>query len=363
MSKVEVKTMERRKTKRDYLLILAIIIFIFLATAPIYMPMFRINLLGKYVCFAMVAIALDMIWGYTGILSLGHGVYFGIGAYCMAMYLNLEAAQGGLPEFMKYLTDKLPIFWEPFKNPLFAIAAVILLPIILAVIIGYLTFLNRIKGVYFSILSQALAMILFVLLSGQTLMGGSNGLNKFSTIFGADINSGMTKLILFYVSILILIVIFFMCRFLTRQRIGKVLIAIRDGENRARFTGYDPATYKVFVYALSAAITGIAGALFVTQVGIISPKEVDVASSVEMIIWVAIGGKGTLVGPLLGALGINGLKTSVSESFPDFWPYFIGFLFVIVILWLPGGIISLKEIPGKIKRKFGKRTIEETEVL
>lgn len=343
--------MEAIQKKNRNMTILAILIFVFLATAPLYMPMFRISMLGKYMCFAIVAIGLDMIWGYTGILSLGHGVYFGLGAYCMAMYLKLEAAQGGLPDFMTWSgITELPVLWIPFKNPVFSIIAVIVVPVILAVIIGYLTFLNRIKGVYFSILSQALAMILSVLLIGQQgITGGSNGLTNFTTIFGADMNSNMTKFILFYLTFAILLLIYLLCRFLTKRRIGKVLIAIRDGENRARFTGYDPAKYKVFVYALSAAIAGIAGALFVTQVGIISPAEVGIVPSVEMIIWVAIGGKGTLVGAIFGALAISGLKTGVSESFPEIWSYFIGFLFVIVILWLPGGIISIRELPKKWK--------------
>lgn len=349
------------KIKRlDWKTLIAIAIFIFLATAPTYMTMFRINLLGKYMCFAIVAIGLDMIWGYTGILSLGHGVYFGLGAYLMAMYLKLEAAHGNLPDFMQWSgIDKLPAFWKPFSSPVFTIGAIFIIPVVLAIIIGYLTFVNRIKGVYFSILSQALAMILSVLLVGmQGYTGGSNGLTNFSTIFGANINSNLTKFILFYITLIALVLIFILCKFLINRRVGKVLIAVRDGENRARFTGYNPAKYKVFVYALSAFIAGIAGALYVTQVGIISPAEVGITPSVEMIIWVAIGGKGTLVGSIIGALSINTLKTMVSENFPEFWSYFIGVVFVIVILWLPGGIISLKEVPAKLKKKFRKEVKE-----
>jgi urea transport system permease protein len=347
--------------KPNWKTIIAIIIFIFLATAPVYMTMFRVNLLGKYMCFAIVAIGLDMIWGYTGILSLGHGVYFGIGAYCMAMYLKLEAAHGSLPDFMQWSgVDKLPAFWKPFISPAFSMAAVVTVPVILAIIIGYLTFVNRIKGVYFSILSQALSMILSVLLVGmQSYTGGSNGLTNFSTIFGRNINSNLTKFVLFYITFIFLVAIYILCKFLIKRRVGKVFIAIRDGENRARFTGYNPANYKVFVYALSALISGIAGALYVTQVGIISPAEVGITPSVEMIIWVAIGGKGTLVGPIIGALSINSIKTLVSENFPDIWSYFIGAVFVIVILWLPGGIISLKEVPAKLKKKFKKDYKEE----
>lgn len=344
--------------KLDWKIILAIIIFVFLATAPAYMTMFRISLLAKYMCFAIVAIGLDMIWGYTGILSLGHGVYFGIGAYCMAMYLKLEASHGNLPDFMKWSgLQRLPFFWRPFSSATFSMIAIVIVPVILAIIIGYLTFVNRIKGVYFSILSQALAMILSILLIGmQSYTGGSNGLTNFSTIFGINLNSNLTKFILFYVTLIFLISIFILCKFLINRRIGKIFIAIRDGENRARFTGYNPANYKVFVYALSALISGVAGALYVAQVGIISPSEVGITPSVEMIIWVAIGGKGTLVGPILGALSINGIKTLVSENFPNAWSYFIGFVFVVVILWLPGGIISLKGAFVRLKKKFGKDT-------
>jgi len=351
----------RKKINSQWTTVLVILIFIFLATAPFYMSMFRVSLFGKYICFAIVAIGLDMIWGYTGILSLGHGVYFGLGAYCMAMYLKLEASGGALPDFMTWSgLSELPAFWKPFANPAFALAMVVVVPVILAIIIGYLTFLNRIKGVYFSILSQALAMILSVLLVGsQGYTGGSNGLTNFSTIFGKSLSAPMTKLVLFYVALAALILIFIPCRFLVKRRIGKIFIAIRDGENRVRFTGYNPAKYKVFVYALSAAIAGIAGALYVTQVGIISPNEVGITPSVEMIIWVAVGGKGTLVGPIIGALGVNAMKTAASENFPEVWSYFIGILFVVVILWLPGGLISLKDLPARIKKKFHKQSEQE----
>lgn len=284
--------------------VLAVLLFIFLATLPFYMPMFRVSLFGKYMCFAIVALGLDMIWGYTGILSLGHGVYFGLGAYCMAMYLKLEASGGALPDFMSWsgLTE-LPGFWKPFQNPVFAVAMALLVPVALAVLIGYLTFIHKIRGVYFSILSQALAMIFGTLLVGsQAYTGGSNGLTNFSTIFGKSLNAPLTKIMLFYATLTGLVLVFALCRFLTNRRIGKVFLAIRDGESRAGFVGYNTAVYKVFVYALSAFIAGLGGALYVTQVGIISPSEVGIVPSVEMIIWVAIGGKGTLAGPILARL-------------------------------------------------------------
>lgn len=341
--------------------LLAVLIFLVLASLPFYMPMFRVSLFGKYMCFAIIALGLDMIWGYTGILSLGHGVYFGLGAYCMAMYLKLEAAGGSLPDFMSWSgRSSLPLLWRPFANPAFAIAMACLVPMVLAIIIGHLTFTNKIRGVYFSILSQAMAMIMGTLLIGsQAFTGGSNGLTDFRTIFGRDINAPMTKLQMFYGTLIALIIVYAVCKFLAGRRVGKVLIAIRDGENRAGFAGYNTASYKVFVYALSAVIAGIAGALYVGQVGIISPAEVGIVPSVEMIIWVAIGGKGTLVGPVLGALAVNSLKTAASENFPELWSYFIGVLFVVVILWLPGGFISLREVPGRIRARLTQRREEQ----
>jgi urea transport system permease protein len=343
---------------------LIVMIFLFLASVPFWMSMFRVSLFAKYMCFAIVAIGLDMIWGYTGILSLGHGVFFGLGAYCMAMYLKMEASGKSIPDFMSWSgVSRLPQAWALMANPVIAIAASLLVPSLLAVVIGYLTFTRKIRGVYFSILSQAMAMIMQTLLIGsQKFTGGSNGITDFKTIFGHSINAPLTKIILFYVTLLFLILVYSVCRFITGRRIGKVLIAIRDGENRAGFVGYNTAHFKVFIYALSALTAGLAGALYVGQVGIISPSEVGITPSVEMIIWVAIGGKGTLVGPVLGALAVNGLKTAASENFPELWSYFIGLLFVIVILFLPGGFISLREIPQKISRKMQLKRESEDEL-
>ncbi len=337
--------------------ILATLIFVFLATAPLYMSSFRTNLLGKYMCFALIVIGIDMIWGYTGILSLGHGVYFGLGAYCMAMHLKLEASNSGLPDFMGWSgISELPFFWVPFKSSVLTLILVVLVPVFLAAVIGYLTFINRIKGVYFSILSQALAAALATLLIGmQGYFGGSNGLTNFTSIFGKSVNSPLTKLVLFYVTFGFLLAAFLVCSILVKRRVGKVLIAIRDSENRARFTGYNPATYKVFVYCLSAALAGIAGALYVPQVGIISPYDVNISPSIEMVIWAAIGGKGTLVGPILGALLTNTCKSLISESFPEIWSYFIGVIFIVSILFLPNGLISLKDVPKRIKARFFKK--------
>lgn len=344
---------------------LSIVVFLFLAAAPLFMTGFRTNMLGKYMCFALVAIGLDMIWGFTGILSLGHGVFFGLGAYCMAMHLKMEAAGGGLPDFMTWSgIASLPAFWSPFQSNVMTVIMVVLVPVILAALIGYLTFLNRIKGVYFSILSQALAAALATLLIGmQEYLGGSNGLTNFTTFFGLPVNSPVTKLVLYYATLLLLLSAFVCCSVLIKRRIGKVLVGIRDAENRTRFMGYNPTAYKVFVYCLSALLAGIAGALYVPQVGIISPNDVNISPSIEMVIWVAIGGKGTLIGPVIGALVTNFAKSLISESFPAVWSYFMGAMFIIVVLFLPGGLISLKDVPGRIKRYMANRNYKKQEKL
>lgn len=341
-------------------LLYAVLLFAVLAALPFYLPMFHVSLFAKFMCFAIVALGLDMIWGYTGILSLGHGVFFGLGGYCMAMYLKMAAAGGGLPDFMTWSgVTQLPLFWKPFASPIFAIAMVILLPAALALIIGGLTFINRIRGVYFTILSQALALVMSILLVGsQQYTGGSNGITGFTQIFNYSINNPWVQITMYYITLLTLIVIFFVCWVLVHRKIGRILIAIRDGENRLRFLGYNTSVYKAFVYTFSAIVAGIAGALYVIQVGIISPSEVGIMSSIAMIIWVAIGGKGTLIGAMFGAIAVNGLQSVVSYRFPDLWSYFIGLLFIVVILWLPKGFISFHEVPGRVIR-FLNRNKEE----
>jgi urea transport system permease protein len=330
------------------------IIIVILTLAPLFLSDFRINLLGKFAAYAILAIGLDLIWGYTGILSLGHGVYFGLGAYCMAMYLKLEAAHGKIPDFMSWSgLEILPWFWKPFSSGFFSITMAVVIPTALAFIVGYLTFKNRIRGVYLSILSQALAIIFVVLFVGQqAYTGGTNGLTNYKTIMGLSLSSESTKLVLYYVTIFLLVLTYLFCSGLTERRIGKILVAIRDGENRVRFSGYNPTTYKVFIYCVSAAIAGLAGAIFVPQVGIISPAEMGIVPSIEMIIWVAIGGKGTLLGAVIGAILVNALKSGISESFPDIWSYFIGFAFIVVVLFMPTGIVGLvKKIAQKINGK------------
>ncbi|WP_088187817.1 urea ABC transporter permease subunit UrtC [Desulfosporosinus sp. FKA] len=350
----------RRLIKSKELLVFAFLILL-LVLAPLFLSIFRVNLLGKFIAYAILAIGLDLIWGFTGILSLGHGVFFGLGAYCMAMYLKLEAAQGKLPDFMSWSgLESLPWFWKPFTNSVLAIAMAILIPTGLAFVIGFFTFKNRIRGVYFSILSQALAIIFSVLFVGQqAYTGGTNGLTNYRSIMGFSLSNDTTKLTLYYISLALLVVTYLFCNVLVKRRIGRILVAIRDGENRVRFSGYNPATYKIFVYCLSAAIAGLAGAVFVPQVGIISPAEMGIVPSIEMVIWVAIGGRGTLIGAVIGAILVNALKSGISDSFPDVWSYFIGLAFVFVVLLMPQGIVGLVK---EMARKF-KQTPNHTEHL
>ncbi|GAB6174340.1 urea ABC transporter permease subunit UrtC [Paradesulfitobacterium aromaticivorans] len=346
-----------KKSKEEF--VFSIIILI-LVLAPLFLSIFRVNLLGKFIAYAILAIGLDLIWGFTGILSLGHGVFFGLGAYCMAMYLKLEAAHGKLPDFMSWSgREVLPWFWKPFINSAFAIAMAILIPTVLAFLIGFFTFKNRIRGVYFSILSQALSMIFVVLFVGQqAYTGGTNGLTNYKSIMGFSLSNDSTKLVLYYISIGLLVLTYAFCNVLVKRRIGRILVAIRDGENRVRFSGYNPTTYKIFVYCLSAALAGLAGAIFVPQVGIISPAAMGIVPSIEMIIWVAIGGRGTLIGAVIGAILVNALKSGISESFPDIWSYFIGLAFIFVVLFMPNGIVGLVK---KIAAKFSNQVLNDNQ--
>ncbi|MBM7569328.1 urea ABC transporter permease subunit UrtC [Paenibacillus sacheonensis] len=326
--------------------------------APLVLSDFRLNLLAKFLAYAIVALGLDLIWGYTGILSLGHGVFFGLGGYAMAMYLKMQASGGKLPDFMDWSgLTKLPWFWKPFEFLPFAIAAGILLPAILALILGYFTFRNRIRGVYFTILTQALVIITTTLFIGQqAYTGGTNGLTGYSKLFGYSLGSPETKRWLYWVTVAALIGAYLLCRVLVKSRFGKVLRAIRDGENRVRFIGYNPAIYQMVAFAFSAALAGLAGMLFVLHVGIISPSMMGIVPSIEMVLWVAIGGRGTLVGAVLGAVLLNYAKSTFSESYPNIWIVFMGALFVVVVVFLPKGAAGLF---GQLKRLRRRRASNE----
>ncbi|TYR81714.1 urea ABC transporter permease subunit UrtC [Priestia megaterium] len=339
------------KINRAYLLY--VIIFAGFMIAPLFLQEFRLGLLAKFLCYAIVAIGISLIWGYTGILSLGHGVFFGLGAYCMGMYLKLEGSVSGVPDFMEWSgVTELPGFWKPFANPVFAIAAGILIPMLLAAFLGYFTFKNRIRGVYFSLISQAVVVVIVTLFIGkQELTGGTNGLTSFYTFLGMSLSDPAVQQMFYFITVGALALVFGLSILLTKSRAGKVLVAIRDGENRVRFLGFNPTSYKVFVYALSAAFAGIAGMLFVLQVGIISPAMMGITPSIEMVLWVAIGGRHSLIGAIFGAVFTNGAKSLFSETYPDIWLLFLGLLFIIVVLFLPNGMAGLAE---SVRNKFKK---------
>lgn len=333
------------------------IILVALVVAPLYLDTFRLNLLGKFLTYAILALGLDLVWGYTGMLSLGHGVFFGLGAYAAAMYLKLEASDG-LPDFMGWSgLRELPAFWIPFANPLFAFAMAIVVPTAAATAIGFLVGRSRITGVYFSLLTQALALIASILLIGQQpFTGGTNGITNFDQALGFSLRAPETQLGLYVVTVLVLAIVYGASLGLVRSRFGRMLVAIRDDEQRVRFCGFDPVLAKVLVLGVSGAIAGLAGALFVLQVGIISPTALGIVPSVEMVIWVAVGGRGTLLGAALGAIVVNAAKSGLSESFPDVWQLFLGALLVGVVLLFPSGLMgAVQSMRVRIPRLSGAR--------
>ena len=325
-----------------------IILLLLLLAAPLVLSDFRINLLGKILTFAILALSLDLIWGYAGMLSLGHGVFFGLGGYAFAMFLKLEAAKGELPDFMFWSGLKeLPTFWAPFQYAWFAIPMVVILPSLLAGALGFLVFRSRITGVYFALISQALALMVSILFIGQQpYTGGTNGLTNLTSVFGHSLYSVETQKTLYYVTISFLVASYLLCLGIVSSPFGRLLVAIRDDENRVRFSGYDPAIFKTAVYVVSAALAGIGGALFAPQVGIVSPTMMGIVPSIEVAVWVAVGGRGTLIGAIIGAIVVNYAKSLLSESFPDFWTYFLGALFIATVLIFPRGIIGLLRHEG-----------------
>ncbi|MCX6023732.1 MAG: urea ABC transporter permease subunit UrtC [Chloroflexi bacterium] len=321
-----------------------------LVAAPSLLSDFRLGLLGKFLTYAIVALALDLVWGYAGMLSLGHGVFFGLGGYAMAMYLKQEAAPGALPDFMSWSgLDALPAFWVPFASPWFAVPMTFIVPAVFGGALGYLIFRSRITGVYFSLITQALALIVSILFIGQqAYTGGTNGITNYSTIFGHALILDETQIALYYLTVVVLALVYLLCVGITSSRLGRPLMALRDDENRLRFAGYDPAQVKAGVFALSCGLSGVAGALFVPQVGIISPAMMGIVPSIEMVIWVAVGGRGTLFGAVLGALIVSSAKSGLSESFPDIWQYFLGAMFIGSVLLFPNGIVGF--VQAQVRR-------------
>ena len=336
------KKQQRRKQLIEGGIIIAIAL-IFAVILPIVLPAFRLRLFGRFLALAIVALGIDLIWGYTGLLSLGHGIFFALGGYAIAMHLKLQIPEGQLPDFFTlYGVKSLPWFWQPFHSFPFTLVALVIIPGLVAGLLGYLVFRNRIKGVYFSILTQAALLVFFNFFNGQQkLINGTNGLKTDTEkIFDLLVSSATVQRSFYILTVIFLVLIYLLCRWLTSGRFGRLLIAIRDDETRVRFSGYDTTGFKVLVFAISGAIAGIAGALYTVQTGIITPAIMQVAFSIEMVIWVAVGGRGTLIGAIIGTLLVRLAQTFLSERFPQVWLFFQGALFLTVVTVLPNGIVG-----------------------
>lgn len=328
---------------------LSVIIFMVL---PLFLDVFRLNLVGKYLSYAFVAVGLVLCWGYAGTLSLGQGVFFGLGGYCMAMFLKLEASDPittkiqstpGIPDFMDWnQLTALPWFWKPFESLTFSIIAIFLVPGVLAFIIGVAMFKRRVGGVYFAIITQAIAAILTILIVGQQgYTGGVNGMTDLRTLHGWDIRTDSAKYILYYLNGVLLLGCILFSRFILNSKLGKLLLALRDKEERVRFSGYDVASFKVFVFVFAAMLAALGGAMFTLQVGFMSPSFVGIVPSIEMVIFTAVGGRMSLVGAVFGTLLVNFAKTYFSESFPQLWLLFMGGLFIVVVMYFPNGLAGV----------------------
>jgi urea transport system permease protein len=359
---------------------LAILAVLILVILPLSLDLFRLNLVGKYLTYAFAAVSLVLLWGYGGILSLGQGVFFGLGGYAMAMFLKLEASDPestkiqstpGIPDFMDWnqLTE-LPWFWVPFENLGFALIAIILVPGIFAFIIGYSMFKRRVGGVYFAIITQVIALILTVLIVGQQgYIGGINGITDLRTLNGWDIREDSSKYILYFINAFLLLLVICISRFVLTSKFGRLLLAMKDKEDRVRFSGYDVSNFKIFIFVLSAVIAAIGGAMFTLQVGFMSPSFVGIVPSIEMVIFAAVGGRMSLIGVIYGTLLVNAGKTAFSESFPELWLFLMGGLFISVVMFFPDGLAGVYEkykdrIPvlNKINEKKEAKT-EDQEMI
>jgi len=364
---IVVKLFEEKST-RWFLLAIALLVCVMPvlnllvpADSAFHVSNYTITLLGKYLSYALLALAVDLIWGYCGILSLGHGAFFALGGYAMGMYLMRQVGDRGvygdplLPDFMVFLNwQELPWFWYGFDQFWFAALMVMLVPGVLAFVFGWLAFRSRVTGVYLSIITQALTYALMLAFFRNEMgFGGNNGLTDFKDLLGFDLQSNLTRCALFVITGLILALAYIFCKWLTLSKFGRVLVAVRDAESRTRFMGYRVEHYKLFVFVASAVIAGIAGALYVPQVGIINPGEFSPINSIEIIVWVAIGGRGTLYGAVIGAFLVNYGKTYFTGAFPDLWLFLLGGLFVVTTLYLPKGVKGLL-VDGKLAKYFSR---------
>jgi len=354
MTFVYQKLMGGKNGLTGFIILAAIILIVF----PLFLDSFRLNLVGKYLTYAFAAVSLVLLWGYGGTLSLGQGIFFGLGGYAMAMFLKLEASSPentaiqstpGIPDFMDWnQITALPWFWEPFNSFTFTIIAILVIPALFAYLIGAAMFKRRVGGVYFAIITQVIAVILTVLIVGQQgYTGGINGITDLKTIYGWDIRDDSSKYILYFVNAFLLFAVIFASRFILTSKFGRLLLAMRDKEDRVRFSGYDVSNFKIFVFCFSAMISAIGGAMFTLQVGFMSPSFVGIVPSIEMVIFAAVGGRMSLIGVVYGTLLVNFGKTVFSETFPELWLYLMGALFIGVVMYFPNGLAGLWEKHGQ----------------
>ena len=337
-----------------------------LLLAPQYLSDFRLSQLGKFLTYAIIAVGLDLIWGYAGMLSLGQGLFFGLGAYGFAMYLKLQSSGGKLPDFMFWSgLESLPWFWVPFQNPIFAIIAALVIPALVAAILGYFIFRSRVQGVYFSIITQALTLLTSIWFIGQqAYTGGTNGITNLGSaqLFGKSLLSPEMQHGFYFATVICLTLVYIFTVWMTDSRFGRMLVALNTNEARVRFLGYNPVMIKTLIFAASAAIAALAGILYVPQVGIISPSSMGVVPSIEMVIWVAIGGRGTLLGGVIGALAVSYARSYFSETYPEIWQYFFGAIFVIGVIFFKAGIVgSVTNLINRLRVRLSGEPMEMSE--
>lgn len=331
---------------------IAILALLILVILPLALDLFRLNLVGKYLTFAFAAVSLVLLWGYGGILSLGQGIFFGIGGYAMAMFLKLEASDPestsiqttpGIPDFMDWnQLYELPWFWVPFESFTFTLFAILVVPALFAYIIGFAMFKRRVGGVYFAIITQVIAVILTVLIVGQQgYTGGINGITDLRTLNGWSIRTDSAKYLLYFINALLLLGVIMISKFILTSKFGRLLLAMKDKEDRVRFSGYDVSNFKIFIFCISAVIAAIGGAMFTLQVGFMSPSFVGIVPSIEMVIFAAVGGRMSLIGVVYGTLLVNFGKTGFSETFPELWLFLMGGLFIAVVMFFPNGVAGI----------------------
>lgn len=351
--------------RRAALIALALCAAVFVVL-PFVLPSFRVSQLGKFLSLAILAVGLNILWGYAGILSLGQGLFFVLGGYAMALHLKLTSMEAGsrVPDFMQWSgIENLPVFYLPFYNFFFSAALMLLLPMAVAAAVGYVIFTSRIRGVYFTIISQALALALATFLTGQQpYTGGANGITNFKGFFGASLRSAGMITSMYYVTFALLAAVLLLWYWFSRRRAGLIFSCLKDEEDRLRFLGYNTVRFKVAAYVMAAALSGLAGGLFVTHAGIISPSQAGIVPSVEIAVWVILGGRGTVLGPVAGALSVNYLKSFLSENIPTAWLYVLGLLLIACVLFLPDGIMSLiKKIrPQKSLEKHSEKPAQKS---